>query len=286
MCELYWCKFRIFFSENKIFFNFVAMNSPLFISPCPNDSFIFYAMMRGLVGSVGEVGLLDIEALNCRILSGGGVGVGVVKGSVAVAVDAIAGGYGVLEVGGAMGWGNGPVVVSGGGRGSVCGGVRRRVALPGRNTTAAMLFERYWSGYEPVYMPFFEIAGAVQRGEVDMGVLIHEGRFTYGEMGLELVADLGGMWEEETGLPLPLGLIYTSMGIDTAQVEEDILGSLEYAVRNREEVVEFAREHAQELSTEVLNAHIDYFVNDFTRGLGDVGREAVNTLLGQDVFAR
>ncbi|MEG2865166.1 MAG: MqnA/MqnD/SBP family protein, partial [Mucinivorans sp.] len=119
----------------------------------------------------------------------------------------------------------------------------------------------------------------------DWGVLIHEGRFTFGELGLDKVADLGQLWEAEMGLPIPLGAIFASNRLDPdtiKKVERTIARSTIYALNNRTASAEFVRSHAGELSPKVLEQHIDYFVTDFTRSLSERGRQAIATLLARE----
>lgn len=260
------------------------------ISPCPNDTFIFHAMIHHLVDTEGldfMVDFADIETLNSKAIEGKE---DVVKASVAVArqID-----YTMLNSGGAMGYGNGPIVVRRAERAESeilnskllidnC-----KVAIAGQNTTAALLFRRYFPQYSSlVAMPFNEIANAVLSGAVDMGVLIHEGRFTYTELGLTQIADLGQLWQEEMNLPIPLGAIFAnnSLAAETIKkVERTIARSTQYAFDNRQASADFVRSHAQELSAEVLRNHIDYFVNDFTLDLGEIGHQAIATLLESKV---
>lgn len=244
----------------------------LFISPCPNDTFAFYALLHDKTDREGldfEVAFEDIETLNGRALRGDG---DVVKASIAVAgrVD-----YELLSAGAALGRGNGPVVVQG------CG-AKGSVALPGTNTVAALLFRRYFKGYSEREVVFSEVAAMVERGESEMGVLIHEGRFTFGQRGLTKIADLGELWERETGLPLPLGGIFARRGLSDEirrRVERSIRRSVEWAIANPEAPMDFVRLHARELSPDVLRSHIDYFVNDHTVEIGAQGTLAIEKLL-------
>lgn len=256
----------------------------LAISPCPNDTFVFHALLHGLVDTEGlefDVRFEDIETLNRLALSGEP---DVVKASVAVLRDLGRGTrdkeqYTLLGSGGALGYGNGPIVVGRGTR------EMERVALPGEHTTAALLFDRYFGLLRPtshvpcpIYLPFYQIADAVASGMVDCGVLIHEGRFTYAEKGLSAVADLGKRWEEETGLPIPLGAIFAREAI-AQKTERAIRRSVEYALAHPAASRAFVRAHAQELAPEVLEKHISYFVNEFTICLGSRGEQAIAELL-------
>lgn len=252
------------------------MNHTLRLSPCPNDTFAFYALLHGEIDTEGEsfsASYHDIETLNEMILSASG---DIIKGSIAVLRKAESCGFTLLDSGSALGRGNGPVVV----RKSIQGesDAQKTAALPGEYTTAALLFRRYFPDYTPSYYVFNTIAEAVEKGETELGVLIHEGRFTFTERGLELVCDLGQKWENETGLPLPLGGIYCKTTIDSDKISRLIRRSIEWAFSHREQTLPFVRSHATELSEEVMQNHIDYFVNEYSLTLGTEGREAINTL--------
>lgn len=249
------------------------MNCKLRLSPCPNDTFAFYALIHSKVDTEGldfEVEFHDIETLNEMILSGEG---DIIKGSVAVARKAQQQGYTLLDSGAALGRGNGPIVVR-------KGGGNRVVALPGELTTATLLFNRYFEGYTPLYTRFNKVVEKLDSGEAELGVLIHEGRFTYSERGCEKVVDLGERWEEEMDMPLPLGAIYGRSTLDTQRIERVIRRSIEWAFSNRSATLDFVRSHASELSEEVTQNHIDYFVNDYSLSLGAEGRAAIFSLVG------
>lgn len=255
------------------------MNFTLRISPCPNDTFAFDAVINRRIDCGGmsfEVEYRDIEELNLGVLRGDS---DISKISYSV-YPRIADRYEILDSGSALGRGNGQLLVRREGDRSLI----RRVASPGLNTTANALLMRYFPQVEEVVpMLFSEIAAAVERGEVDAGVLIHEGRFVYGRRKLVLVADLGKLWECETSLPLPLGAIVIRRDLpeETKRRFERLLAeSVRYAMRNPSVSREFVRSHAQELDDEVIDKHIGLFVNDYTVSLGDEGRLAVERLTG------
>lgn len=253
------------------------MNYRLKISPCPNDTFAFYPLLHGKVDCESicfDVQFEDIETLNNALLSGSG---DIIKASIAIAPKVLSD-YQLLDAGAALGCGNGPIVVKSGNIAKPLDSAPKRVALPGINTTATLLFNRYFKGYTPIYVRFNEIAQMVKRGEVEMGVLIHEGRFTYQDLGLEKVADLGEMWELESAMPLPLGGIFARKNIDYKQIERIISRSVKWAMENPLEPLEFVRKYASELSQSVMKSHIDYFVNSHTLTLGAKGRAAINSL--------
>lgn len=251
----------------------------LSISPCPNDTFMFDAIINrriDLDGFTFDVEYHDIEQLNTRALQRTA---DVTKCSTALLpyVDAH---YRLLDSGSALGRGNGPLLVR------RCGerGIIRRIAVPGLYTTAnALIGKLFPTISERRPMLFSDIARAVEYGEYDAGVLIHEGRFVYEKRNLELVADLGVEWEQRTNLPLPLGSIVVARDIDEEVVSEfDALlrRSIEYAFAHPEASREFVKSHAQELDDDVINKHIALFVNDFSLSLGDEGRRAVRELTG------
>lgn len=251
----------------------------LHISPCPNDTFAFDAIINRRIESEFtdlEVEYLDIEQLNEGVLRGEP---DISKISYAV-YPQIADRYALLDSGSALGRGNGQLLVRRTGESTPI----RRVASPGLNTTANALLVRYFPDVEEIVpMLFSEIAAAVERGDVDAGVLIHEGRFVYERRRLTLVADLGQLWEQETGLPLPLGAIVARRDLP-AEVREHfeqlLAESVRYAMEHPSVSRAFVKQHAQELENDVIDKHIALFVNDFTISLGDEGRRAVERLVG------
>lgn len=264
------------------------MKLELNISPCPNDTFMFDALVNGRIDPEGlrfDVSFADIEQLNLGVIEGR---VQVSKISCAV-LPLIAPRYRVLDSGSALGRGNGPLLVSR--RGINFSDTSLRIAVPGFHTTANLLMKKIFPHLRnKEELLFSRIADAVAGGEYDAGVLIHEGRFTYGGKGLRLAADLGAEWERTTGLPLPLGAIVVSRDLPREiceKMEVLLRRSVEYAFGNREASRNFIRGHAQELSPEVVESHINMFVNDFSVSLGDRGRQAVMELTGldQNIFA-
>ncbi len=254
------------------------------LSPCPNDTFIFHALVHGLVGPPGlevEAVLADVEELNERMLAGD---LEVTKGSFA-AFAATRDRYAVLRTGGALGRGNGPLVVA---REPLSpdelGG--KRILVPGLHTTAALLLRTFHSDVAATPAARYDqVVPALERGEADAAVIIHELRFTYRERGLHAVCDLGARFEQETGLPVPLGGIFVRRDALAARpalgrdLESWIAASLEYARTHPSASREFVREHAQELADEVTAAHIALYVNDFSLGYGEEGERAIERLL-------
>ncbi|MCJ2163087.1 MULTISPECIES: 1,4-dihydroxy-6-naphthoate synthase [unclassified Pseudodesulfovibrio] len=254
-------------------------------SPCPNDTFIFHALASGLVDWPGglSVTLADVEELNAMAGSGA---LDVVKVSVAAAAG-ILDDYVLLRAGGAMGYGVGPILVAGEQRSleSLDGG---KVAIPGRRTTANLLFgmccREAGITVDTVEMVFDQVMPAVEAGAAGAGVVIHEGRFTFGESGLVRILDLGAWWEAYTGLPLPLGAIAVkrSLGEDVARsMNKAIRQSLLAARANPGLGREYVRKHAQEMDEAVIRRHIETFVTDYSLDVGDAGVEAVMGLLSE-----
>ncbi len=251
-------------------------------SPCPNDTFMFYGLSCGAVRAAGLTfteRLEDVETLNGLARQGR---LEVTKVSCA-AYAHLAEDYCLLRSGAALGRGCGPLLVSREPRGleSLEG---LPVAMPGRLTTASLLFALYGPKVEPLQMAFHEVMPAVASGRAEAGVIIHEGRFTYPIYGLSLVCDLGRLWEEDTGLPLPLGAIAArrSLGAPTVlALEAAIRESILYARRHEAAALEHARHFAQEMAEEVLRAHIALYVNDLSLAIGPEGERAVRTLLAR-----
>ena len=192
----------------------------------------------------------------------------------------IAANYALLDSGSALGRGNGPLLVRRKGETTPL----KHIAIPGEHTTANALVGRLFPEIESRTPRLFsEIAEAVERGEFDGGVLIHEGRFVYAERNLELVADLGLEWERRMSLPLPLGSIVVARDLGeelAARVDRVLRRSIEYAFAHPEVSREYIKQHARELDDEVISKHIALFVNDFSLSLGDEGRRAVEALVG------
>ena len=219
---------------------------------------------------------LDIEQLNARLLHGAPH---FSKCSTAL-LPAIYARYSLLDSGSALGRGNGPLLVRRKGDTTPL----KRIAVPGEHTTANALIGRLYPDIEErVPMLFSDIAEAVERGDFDGGVLIHEGRFVYERRNLTLVADLGLDWERRMALPLPLGSIVASREVDEPTVREFetlLRQSIEYAFTHPMASREFVKAHARELEDDVIDKHIALFVNDFSLSLGDEGRCAVEQLCG------
>jgi len=251
-------------------------------SPCPNDTFIFHALVSGRVPTPGftllpEV-LADVETLNSWAMAGR---LDVTKLSFH-ALGHCLDHYVLLAAGAALGRGCGPLVVAR--PGLVHQGLRGvTVAIPGHFTTAALLFKMcYPECRSVVAMPFARIMPAVVAGEVGAGVIIHESRFTYRSHGLEPLTDLGAWWERSTGHPIPLGGIVArrTLGAEViAALEEAIRASLLAARRDPGLAAPYIKAHAQELDDQVIADHIGLYVNDASLDLGPEGQEAVREFL-------
>ena len=250
-------------------------------SPCPNDTFIFYALMHGHIPlpgfSISEE-LADVETLNRRALAGE---LDLTKVSYH-AFGHLRSEYALLRSGGALGRGCGPLVVAR--QATSLESLRGKlIAIPGELTTANLLLQLHGAGYERLQiLPFDRIVAAVASGSVDAGLIIHESRFTFAEYGLVEVEDLGAWWEELTGLPIPLGgiLARRTLGREViAEVEQGINASVRYAFAHPEESRAYIRAHAQELDDAVIDQHIALYVNHFSLDLGEEGLAAVHELL-------
>jgi len=258
------------------------MRLALGFSPCPNDCFMFDAIVNRRVDLEGlefDVRLADIETLNAAALAGA---VDVTKLSYhayAYCVDR----YALLDAGSALGRNCGPLLISKRPieRAEVAGGALR-IAIPGRYTTANFLLGlAFPKARKTTEVLFSEIEPAVLDGRFDAGVIIHENRFTYSAKGLRKIVDLGEFWEGETGAPIPLGgIVVTRTLPDDVKrtVNRVIRRSVEYAFAHRDASLPFVREHAQEMAEDVMYKHIDLYVNEFSVDLGAEGRRAVQTL--------
>ncbi|MES2524511.1 MAG: 1,4-dihydroxy-6-naphthoate synthase [Gemmatimonadota bacterium] len=253
-------------------------------SPCPNDTFAFHALSHGLLDTPLRIRpvLLDIEELNVRALTGE-------FDLTKVSIGALAGvgsRYRMLRSGAALGHGVGPLVVTRTPM-SLSDAVRGTVAIPGTETTAYRLLRLAAPAIgTPVEMRYDRILAAVEHGDVDAGLIIHESRFTYGDHGLTCAADLGAFWEAETGLPVPLAAICARADLDddaTAEAERAIRLSVQYAFDHPEASRTYVRAHSQELSDAVCDAHIALYVNAHSLDIGDDGERAIRRLVGASV---
>lgn len=255
------------------------MTLTLAFSPCPNDTFAFHAMINGLIDTEGlafQVEMADVEELNQRAAQGK---YDICKLSYH-AFFTLAQQYIMLRSGSALGFNNGPLLVKNGSHSTPLP-EQPLIAIPGEHTTAALLLKTAYPEYNRLHpMLFSEIEKAVLENRVDAGVLIHEGRFTYRDKGLELIRDLGEFWQSSFGHPIPLGGIAIRRKLEDGQTEQKInrvlRRSIQYAYEHPAQSQAFITEHARELSQQVQQAHIRLFVNDFTLDIAEAGQAAVN----------
>lgn len=249
-------------------------------SPCPNDTFIFYALVHGRLPVEGcrlNVELHDVETLN-RMAAEEVLDITKLSVFAWLKHQSV---YRLIDSGAALGYGCGPLVVARPGADPRCL-ARWRFALPGQDTTAHLLF-RLWSpdDHDKVFVSYDRIFTLLAQGQVDGGVIIHENRFTYEQLGFNLVVDLGAWWETQTGLPIPLGVIaaHKRVAIDRRKaLETAIRDSVHYARKAPRAPLDYMCRHAQEMNAEVLQKHVATYVNDFSLELGAKGREAIQRL--------
>jgi 1,4-dihydroxy-6-naphthoate synthase len=263
------------------------MTLTLGFSPCPNDTFIFDALVNNKIDTEGlsfQPVLEDVQTLNEWALQGK---LDVTKISYGV-LPLLLKNYIVLNAGGALGKGVGPLLIT-----KLAGAENKDVnemtiAVPGEHTTAHMLFSlAYPNATKKKFMVFSAIEDAVLNGDVDAGVIIHENRFTYQQKGLHKLVDLGEYWERQTGNPIPLGGIVMRKSFNSAlqqKVDGLIKRSLEYAFENYPLITDYVKQHSQEMSEAVMRLHIDLYVNNYSLQLGADGKAAVNTFL--DIYSQ
>ena len=257
------------------------MRLSLGISTCPNDTYIYEALVAGLEGSPFEwdVHFADVQTLNEMVIRGE---LDVAKVSAQV-YPRIRNDYFCLGCGGAIGYGCGPLLLS-----SRSGAFdpAQQTVLPGQNTTAALLF-RFWHsrefGKQPEvgYALFDEVYRRLVSGNIAQGVTIHEHRFTWKRDGLHMLQDLGAYWEEHTGSPIPLGIAVARRTLPedvVAAIESEIRRSLSLARERASLVTPFIREKAQISDESVIEAHIKMFVNGFSENVGEAGKRALECL--------
>lgn len=252
-------------------------------SPDSDDAFMFYALASGQIdtGSLEYVHeLQDIETLNRRALKGELEVTAVSLHAYAYLADR----YALLSSGCSMGDGYGPRLVAtspkpADPRAAIKG---LRIAVPGTMTTAYLALRLYQPDFEPVVMPFDQIEDAVLRGEVPVGLLIHEGQLTFADLGLHLWDDMGAWWLRETGLPLPLGgnVVRRDLGpVVMAQVARDLKASIEFSLAHRKQALAHAKQYNRGISDERTDTFVGMYVNQWTVDYGDRGRRAVQLLL-------
>jgi 1,4-dihydroxy-6-naphthoate synthase len=265
------------------------MTVTLGFSPCPNDCFMFDAIVHERIDLQGlrfSIVLDDVEALNRRAFARS---IDVTKLSYH-AFAHVAGSFALLDAGSALGRGCGPLLIAA--ReiplDQVASGASR-IAIPGEYTTANLLLSlAFPEARNKAVMVFSEIEDAVLAGRADAGVIIHENRFTYQQKGLKKLIDLGEYWESTTGAPIPLGGIAVDRALpaDVQQRMNRIMRqSVEYAFAHPEDSLPFVRQHAQAMDEDVMRRHIELYVNEYSVDLGRDGRRAVQVLLERAVAA-
>jgi 1,4-dihydroxy-6-naphthoate synthase len=261
------------------------MNLSLGSSPCPNDCFIFDALVNRRIDLEGlefTLRLADVEALNKAAFAGEIAVTKLSYHAYAYCSDR----YVLLDAGSALGRSCGPLLISKRpiSADEVAAGALR-IAIPGKYTTANFLLGlAFPQARDKTELVFSEIESAVQSGAFDAGLIIHENRFTYEARGLRKIVDLGEFWEAETGAPIPLGgiVVQRALSDDVKQrVNRVVRRSVEYAFANPAASLPFVREHAQEMSEDVMYRHIDLYVNQYSIDLGADGRAAVEMLFAR-----
>ena len=254
-------------------------------SPCPNDTYIFDAMVHGKIDTEGlefDVLLADVEELNRKAFRGD---LAITKLSFH-AYAYLTSRYALLDSGSALGFGNGPLLIAKK-EFSAAEVNQASIAIPGEYTTANFLFSLAYPGAtHKTSVLFSDIEAAVLSGEFDAGLIIHENRFTYEEKGLKKIIDLGNYWEKLTQMPIPLGGIAVRRDLpkDLQQkINRVMRRSVEYGLNNPEEASGFIVEHAQEMDKAVMYKHIGLYVNEFTANLGETGKKAIITLFDKAV---
>jgi 1,4-dihydroxy-6-naphthoate synthase len=253
-------------------------------SPDSDDAFMFYALAAGKIDTEGLTyvhELQDIESLNQRALRGELEVTAVSIHAYAYLTDQ----YALLPHGASMGDQYGPRLVSRtpATRADVKG---KRIAIPGPLTSAYLSLQMYEPDFDAVFTPFDMIEDAVVNGDVDMGLLIHEGQLTFGERGLHLVADMGVWWFEETGLPLPLGgnVVRKDLGVElTSKVSKHLRASIAYGLDHRVAALDHSMQYARGLDRAKADTFVGMYVNDWTLDYGERGREAVRRFLERGV---
>ncbi len=258
-------------------------------SPDPDDAFMFYAMAEHKIDLRGyrfEHRLEDIQTLNERALRGE-------LDISAISIHAyafVSEKYALLACGASMGDGYGPMLVSLAGAEAPAPNELRdwlrgkRIAIPGKMTSAYLALQLYLGDFEYVVVPFDQIFDAVKAGRSDLGLIIHEGQLTYAAAGFRKILDLGAWWKEETGLPLPLGGNVLRKGLAPAvqrDLAEILRESIDYGLGHREAAVRHSLPYARDMDAALAGEFIGMYVNDYTRDYGESGREAIRQFLGR-----
>ncbi len=258
------------------------MKLTLGFSPCPNDTFIFDALVNKKIDTEGfefAAVLEDVETLNEWALEGR---LDITKLSFPAFFRSLDK-YVLLNSGSALGKAVGPLLITDSAQEITEDEINQAsIALPGIHTTANLLFSLAYPGAtDKKFMLFSAIEEALLNKETDLGVIIHENRFTYKQKGLYKVKDLGEYWEEKMGLPVPLGGIAITQSVKRSvalKVNELIRKSLDFAFANYPDIAEYVKQHSREMSEEVMRQHIDLYVNNYSLDLGEDGKLAIENL--------
>lgn len=263
------------------------MKLTLGFSPCPNDTFIFDALIHHKIDTEGldfEVFYDDVETLNQKAMRGE---LDITKLSYH-AFAYVADKYVLLDAGSALGFGVGPLLICKGDPEELVSNLKSqtsnlKIGIPGKYTTANFLLGLAFPGAtNKTELVFSDIEDAVLDGRIDVGLIIHENRFTYQDKGLQKIIDLGGYWEKQTGCAIPLGGIVANRNLPPEiqlKINRVLRKSVEFAFANPKSGLEFIRSHAQEMSEEVMYKHIDLYVNQYSVDLGIEGRKAIKLML-------
>jgi len=245
-------------------------------SPCPNDTFIFDALIHGKIDTEGlefEVHMADVEELNLMAFRGE---LDITKLSYHAFLHILEE-YVIMDSGSALGNNCGPLLIKNSGSENPI--KTDLIAIPGKYTTANFLLNYAFPELQNKQeLLFSDIESSIKSKEVSAGLIIHENRFTYADRGFEKVKDLGEHWEQNTGMPIPLGGIAIKRNLDKAlqeKVQRLIRKSLEFAFENPAESLGFVKQHAQEMDAEVMQKHINLYVNDYSLSLGEIGKAAI-----------
>lgn len=245
-------------------------------SPCPNDTFIFDALIHGKIDTEGlefEVFMADVEELNQKAILGE---LDITKLSYHAFLHILEE-YIMMDSGSALGNNCGPLLIKN--SGSENPSVNNLIAIPGKYTTANFLLNYAFPEFHNKKLVLFsEIESAIKNGEVSAGLIIHENRFTYADRGFDKVKDLGEHWEQQTGMPIPLGGIAIKRNLDKSlqeKVQRLIRKSIEFAFDNPSESLAFVKQNAQEMDAEIMQKHINLYVNEYSLSLGEKGKAAI-----------
>src|SRR5476651_1572020 len=262
------------------------MKLSLGFSPCPNDTFIFDALIHHKIDTEGldfEVHYDDVETLNQKAMRGE---LDITKLSYH-AFAYVADKYVLLDAGSALGFGVGPMLICKDDPEKLNSNLQSptsnlKIGIPGKYTTANFLLGlAFPNATNKVELVFSDIENAVLDGRVDIGLIIHENRFTYQDKGLKKIIDLGDYWEKQTGLAIPLGGIVANRNLSVDiqhKINRVLRRSVEFAFANPKSGLEFIRQHAQEMSEEVMYKHIELYVNKYSIDLGAEGKKAIKLL--------